>query len=173
MINLIEVFRRLPSRYHLEEFLLYLSAHPERFPELIDLVFTPGDTKASFRALWACEKVSQRWPEWWTQEQHQSIRRLALTTSHTGMLRLALSILNSLPQQEEPDIELMNCLYDYLVQPSFPPGVQSQAMRLLFELVKNNDDLCYEFFLVLDNVSEEFNSPAFRATHKNLLKRRR
>ncbi len=172
-MELSEVFRRLPSRYQLEEFLLYLSVHPDRFPELFDLVFAPGDPKASFRALWACEKVSQRWPEWWTEDQHRGIRRLALSTSHTGMLRIALSILNTLPLLKEPDIELMNRLYDFVIQPSYPPGVQSQAMRLLYALVKNNEDLCYEFFLVLDDVSEEFNSPAFRSTRKNLLKRRR
>lgn len=168
-----DVFRRLPSRYQLEEFLVYLSAHPDRFPELIDLVFANGDPKASFRALWACEKVSQRWPEWWTEEQHRKIRGLAITSSHTGMIRLGLSILNTLPRDEEPDIELMNRLYDLIIQPSYPPGVQSQAMRLLYELVKNNEDLRYEFFLVLDDVSEQVNSPAFRATRKNLLKRQR
>ncbi|MDX9749245.1 MAG: hypothetical protein RBT57_12160, partial [Paludibacter sp.] len=66
----------------------------------------------------------------------------------------------------------MNRLYDLIIQPSYPPGVQSQAMRLLYELVKNNEDLRYEFFLVLDDVSEQVNSPAFRATRKNLVKRK-
>ena len=171
-MDLKEVFRRIPSRYQLEEFLLYLSAHPERFPELFDLVFTEDDPKTSFRALWACEKVSQRWPEWWTGDQNQQIRRLIITGTHTGKIRLGLSILNTLQQNVEPDIELINRLYELMINPSFPPGVQSQAMRLLYSQVKNNDDLSHEFFLVLDDVAEEFNSPAFRATRKNLVKRK-
>ena len=171
-MDLTEVFRRIPSRYQLEEVLLYLPAHPDRFPELIALVFTEDAPKTSFRALWACEKVSQRWPEWWTGDQNQQIRRLIITGTHTGKIRLGLSILNTLQQNVEPDIELINRLYELMINPSFPPGVQSQAMRLLYSQVKNNDDLSHEFFLVLDDVAEEFNSPAFRATRKNLVKRK-
>jgi hypothetical protein len=171
-MNIADVFYRLPSRYQLEEFLLYLSDRPQLFPELLEFVFTVDDPQSSFRALWACEKVSQRWPGWWTAPQRQRIRELALTTHHTGKLRLALSILNTLPQEDEMDVPLINKLYDYVLLPAYPPGVQSQAMRLLYALVKNNEDLKYEFFMVLEDAAEEFNSPAFRSTRKNLMKRK-
>lgn len=167
------VFTQLPSRYQLEEFLLYLSSHQDQFPEVFDFVFKSHNPKSAFRALWACEKVSQRWPEWWSHEQWFLIRQMVLTTTQSGMLRLALSILNTLPLPVEPDVELINKLYDLLLQPSWPPGVQAQVIRLLHALVKDNVDMLYEFWLVVDDVAEDYNSPAFRSTRKNLLKRRR
>lgn len=168
-----DVFHRLPGRYQLEEFLLYLSMHPNQWPEVLQQVFTHPEPKAAFRALWACEKVSQRWPGWWTEAQRNQVRTLVLNSTHTGMLRLGISILNSLPLDEEPDIELINRLYDLMMQATMPPGVQAQAMRLLYALVKENEDLLYEFWLVLDQAADDFNSPAFRATRKNLVKRKR
>ena len=81
--------------------------------------------------------------------------------------------LNTLPLPVEPDVELINKLYDLLLQPSWPPGVQAQVIRLLHALVKDNVDMLYEFWLVVDDVAEDYNSPAFRSTRKNLLKRRR
>lgn len=172
-MNVSDVFHRLPGRYQLEEFLLFLSLHPEYWPRVIHEVMDNNDPKAAFRALWACEKVSQRWPEWWTGEQHEQIRQLVLQSSHTGMLRLGISILNSLSKSSDTDVELINRLYDLLMQASTPPGVQAQAMRLLYALVKDNNDLLNEFWLVLDELADDFDSPAFRAARKNLLKRKR
>lgn len=172
-MNIAEVFRRLPGRYQLEELLLFLSLHPEYWPEVFGQVAGNDDPKAAFRALWACEKVSQRWPGWWTGEQREQIRQLVLHSTHTGMLRLGISILDSLPLAAEPDVELINRLYDLMMQASTPPGVQAQAMRVLYALVKDNNDLLYEFWLVLDEAADDFDSPAFRAARKNLLKRKR
>ncbi len=168
-----EVFSRLSSRYQLEEYLLYLSLHPDQFPALVDAVFELSCPKAAFRTLWACEKVSQRWPEWWSAEQRFRIREMVITSKQTGMLRLGISILNSLPQSETVDVELINTLYDYMLNPSLPPGVQCQAIRLLHAQVKDNPDLLYEFWLVLDEASDDFHSAAFRSTRKNLCKGRR
>lgn len=172
-MNINTVFTHLPSRYQLEEFLLYLSLHPEQFPEVVDLALNSSGSKTAFRALWACEKVSQRWPEWWTSEQTFSIRQLVMTSSHTGMVRLGLSILYSLRCVETYDVELLNKLYDLMLSLASPPGVQSQAMRLIYQMVKDNEDLVNELWLVLDEASDDFNSAAFRSARKNLLKRRR
>lgn len=172
-MNVETIFKQLPTRYQLEEFLLYLSEHPGEFPRLFNIIDEASDSKVAFRTLWACEKVSQRWPEWWTEDQKNYIRTLVLTSSHTGMLRLGLSILNSFPPSPEIDVELLNALYERMLQPSYPPGVQAQAMRLLFSMVKNEEDLLYEFRLILEDAGDEFNSAAFRATRKNLLKHMR
>jgi hypothetical protein len=172
-MNVTEVFHRLPGRYQLEEFLLFLSLHPESWPQVLHEVMENDNPKAAFRALWACEKVSQRWPEWWTDEQCEQIRQLVMHSTHTGMLRLGISILNSLPPASETDVELINRLYELLMLASTPPGVQAQAMRLLYALVKDNYDLLNEFWLILDELADDFDSPAFRAARKNLLKRKR
>jgi hypothetical protein len=167
------VFSQLMSRYQLEEYLLYLSSHPGEFPELLNSVVEFSCPKAAFRSLWACEKVSQRWPEWYSDEHRLLIREMVVTTRHTGMLRLGLSILNSLPIPEDIDVELINILYNYMLDASFPPGVQCQAIRLLHAHVKHNPDLLYEFWLVLDEAANDFHYPAFRSTRKNLMKGRR
>lgn len=173
-MNIPDVFHRLPGRYQLEEFLLYLSMHPDHWPQVLEVVYNHPDPKAAFRALWACEKVSQRWPGWWTVDERARIKEMVLTSSHTGMLRLGISILNSLPIPEgDPDIVLINRLYDLMMQATIAVGVQAQAMRLLYALVKGNEDLLYEFWLVLDQAADDFNTPAFRSARKNLLKRKR
>lgn len=172
-MNINSVFTHLPSRYQLEEFLLYLSFHPGSFPEVVELALNSPESKTAFRALWACEKVSQRWPEWWTQEQTLKIRQLVMTSSHTGMLRLGLSILYALRCADKNDVELLNKLYDLLLSASSPPGVQSQSMRLIYQMVNDNEDLISELWLVLEDASGDHPSAAFAAARKNLLKRRR
>lgn len=172
-MNIADVFHQIPGRYQLEEFLLYLSRHPGDWPEVHRLAMEHPDPKTAFRALWACEKVSQRWPEWWTAGEREEIRELVLHSTHTGMLRLGISILNELHRPKEPDIVLINRLYELMIQSSIPPGVHTQAMRLLYALVKDTEELLHEFWLVLDEVADDFDSPAFRAARKNLVKQKR
>ncbi len=172
-MNISDVFQRLPGRYQLEEFLVYLEMHPDQWPEVTRQVFGHSEPRIAFRALWACEKVSQRWPGWWTESQRGQVRELVMQSEHTGMLRLGISILNSLPIAGEMDIELIDRLYKLMMQSAIPPGVQAQAMRLLYAMVKDNEDMLYEFWLVLDQAADEFDSPAFRAARKNLVKRKR
>lgn len=161
-------FGKYPSKYQLEELLLHLHHHPDDFQEVFNLV-SDTDPKRAFRALWACEKVSQRTPEWFSAQQQKQIRILVKTTCHIGIHRLCLSTLYAFANPEPIDIELLNALYEWMLSPKMPPGNQSYAMRLLHKLVKDDPDLMHEFQLVLEQSPAADYSPAFQAARAKIL----
>jgi hypothetical protein len=165
----LDFFKGLQSRYQLEELMLYLSEHPGYFPELLEMALTEKVSYA-WRIMWAVEKVSQRDPDWFTDDQINRIKALALTTKHGGMQRLCLSILTSFPVIQPLDVHFINTLYEMLLNPSSAIAVQSLAMKLLYLYTKENEDLLREFILTIEQVDENEYTMAFVATKRNILK---
>lgn len=168
-MNYRAFFENLQSRYHLEEVLLHLYHHPEDFDDLFNLVFEE-DNKKAWRVLWAVEKISQRNPEWFDEKKIQQITQLVLTTRHDGMLRIGLSILNSFPAPVPIPVEMLNRLYDWMLSPAYPIGVQSLAMKLLYKYVQTDEFLLQEFMFTLEQADDTTYSVAFRSSRKNILK---
>ncbi len=165
-------FSKLQSRYHLEEFLLYLHHHPEEFEGFFELTFSLEDKRA-WRMLWALEKVSQREPERFTRPMIERIEQMVLTTKHQGMHRIGLSILNSFPAPEPLNVDMLNALYDWMINPKFSIGVQSIAMKLLYKYVLTDNDLLREFIMIIEEADESEFTAAFISSRRNILKKHR
>lgn len=169
-MNYRAFFEHLQSRYHLEELLLYLDNHPQDFDELFAMVFD-SEEKVAWRVLWACEKVSQRTPEWFDEKKKQMITDLVLTTKHHGLHRIGLSILNSFPAPAPLNIDMLNALYDWMLSAKYPIAVQSLAMKILYKYAKTNDDLLREFIITLEQADENDYTMAFTSSKRNILKK--
>lgn len=169
-MNYRAFFEHLQSRYHLEELLLYLDNHPQDFDEVFSMVFETEE-KIAWRVLWACEKVSQRTPEWFDERKKQMITDLVLTTKHQGLHRIGISILNSFSVPEPLNVDMLNALYDWMLSPKYSIGVQSLAMKLLYKYASTNEDLLQEFLITIEQADESLCSPAFVASRRQILKR--
>lgn len=157
------------SRYQLEEILLYLENHPEKFREIVDISFSV-ESKSAFRAMWTVEKVSQRHPEWFTDKMVKKILERCLETSHPGIHRLLLSVIKSLPVPDPLPVELLNSLYDWMLIPKYSIGVQSLAMKVLYNWVRTQPDLLREFVSILQEADLTEYTAAFVASRRNILK---
>lgn len=157
------------GKYQLEEIILHLSLHPDDFPVIYHLMFD-ADDKIAFRAAWTIEKVSDKWPDWFCNEQTDEIIQYCLSTHHEGIRRLLLSVLRYLPVPEPLPIHLFNSLYDWMLLPSSSIGVQSLSMKLLFKYAKTNADLLQELIIILEQTDPADYTAAFYASRANILK---
>lgn len=171
-MNYLAFFEQLQSRYHLEELLLYLDSHPKDFEVLFNMIFETEE-KIAWRILWACEKVSQRNPEWFDEKKKKRITDLVMSTKHQGLHRIGLSILNSFPAPEPLNIKMLNALYDWMLSPKYSIGVQSLAMKLLYKYAATQEDLLQELLITIEQADESLCSPAFIASRRQIMKRHR
>lgn len=169
-MNYHNIFQTIQSRYQLEEILLYLHHHPKDFDEVFELAFDVGNHKA-WRIMWAIEKISRRNPEWFNQSQIEKIVDMTLTTKNHSELRICLSILNSFPAPDIINVNLLNALYEWMLSPRYPSGIQSSSMKLLYKYVNADSDLLQEFILTLNQSDDSDYTPAFISSKRNILKR--
>jgi len=169
-MNYRNIFQTIQSRYQLEEILLYLHHHPKDFDEVFELAFDVGNHKA-WRIMWAIEKISRRNPEWFNQSQIEKIVDMTLTTKNHSELRICLSILNSFPAPDIINVNLLNALYEWMLSPRCPSGIQSSSMKLLYKYVNADSDLLQEFILTLNQSDDSDYTPAFISSKRNILKR--
>ncbi len=169
-MNFSEIISKGISKYELEEILFYLDSHPDEFVPIFDLIFSGKDSHTAFRSAWIIEKVAQRNPDWFSVTQVSKIQQLVLSTKHSGIHRLCISILMNFPNPSPLPVQLINALYDWMLLPNYSIGVQSLSMKLLHKLVKSDKDLLHEFLSLLSDTYDMDVSPAFYASRKNILK---
>lgn len=138
---------------------------------LLQLVYTAEDP-LRWRAAWALTKVAEQCPSLLVAQRD----RLASLAIHTdvsqGLMRLLLAVLYSLPDTEEIDVALLNCLLDTMVCLQAPPGVQALAMKLAFRICSADDDLRGEFLCIVQSMELDFYSPGVRAAARQCLKKK-
>ncbi len=171
-MNYQAAFSSLRSKYQLEDVLLHLSHHPSDFDTLFELALG-SDEKKAWRILWAVEKISQRYPDWFDAAKIDRITAMVLSTQHPGMHRIGLSILNSFPAPDPLNINLLNALYEWMLVTSYSIGVQSLAMKLLYKYALTNEDLLREFILTLEHADDNDYTMAFVASRRNILSKHR
>jgi hypothetical protein len=69
--------------------------HPADFEQIFQLIFKL-DEKFKWRAAWACQKISEKHPEWFNENHFFALKSLVLSTSNGGLLRGCLSMLNNI-----------------------------------------------------------------------------
>jgi hypothetical protein len=142
---------------------------PIDFPIVYQLTFD-SDDKVSWRAAWACQKISEKHPEWFSTQHFIELAKLSISTHQGGLQRGCLSILNNLPFPDPIPVDLINACFDWMISAKSPIAVQALSMKLLVRICKSEPDFVPEFIAYLENVDYESYSPGFKSTRKNALK---
>lgn len=143
--------------------------HPEYLNHMYRLI-SDENTVVSWRAIWACEKVSEKHPGWFVPLKEDIIQRL-LVCRHDGSKRLLLSILYNLPASAPISVDLLNYCLDHMLAPQESIGVQALAIRMAYELCKCEPELLKELQLILQTTDAEYYSTGVQTTIRNTLKK--
>lgn len=144
-------------------------AHPTDFDSVYQLVFDK-DEKVAWRAAWACQKISEKHPEWFSQKHFSELAELAISTAHGGLQRGCLAVLNNLPLPNPIPVDLLNACFEWMVSSKSAVAVQALSMKILFRICQVEPDFRTELMACLENINSEDYTPAFKSTRKNTLK---
>ena len=153
--------------YHLVQ---EIFANPADFEIVYQLMFDK-EIKVAWRAAWACQKISEKFPEWFTELRFQEITNLAISTAHGGLQRGCVSILYNLKIPEPIPVDLLNACYEWMISPRFPIAVQAFSMKIIYEICLREPDLIPEFRTYLESISPDDYSKGFNAPRNNILKK--
>ena len=142
---------------------------PTDFPIVYQLIFD-SDDKVSWRAAWACQKISEKHPEWFFVQHFLGLAKLSISTRHGGLQRGCLSILNNLPFPDPIPVDLINACFDWMTSAKSSIAVQALSMKVLVRICKVEPDFVHELIACLENVDYESYSPGFKSIRKNALK---
>lgn len=146
-----------------------ISRNPEDFSIIYQLT-TDQERTVSWRALWVCEKLSEKYPSWFAPLQEEITEHLFGCT-HDGSKRLLLSILDNLPPAEPFPVRLLNFCLDRMFSPQESIGVQSLCIRVAYLLCRREPELLGELRVILENTEMEYFSKAVASAVKNTLKK--
>lgn len=143
--------------------------NPSDFKIIYQLIFDT-DNKVAWRAAWACIKISDHYPDWFSETQSIEIISHTLATSHYGLLRSCLSILLNLTVPGPIPVEFINACFEWMVSPKTPVAVQSLSMKMLLRICDIEPYFKPELIAYLENPGSSDYSPGFNSTRKNVLK---
>jgi len=143
--------------------------HPGDAKLIYQLIFDE-EIKVAWRAAWACQKMSERNPDWFTDHQFTELAALTISTPHGGLKRGCLSILNNLPLPGDIPVEFINACFDWMVSPKSPIAVQALSMKMLYRICLKEPDFKPELLAYLENIDSDAYSAGFNSTRRNVLK---
>lgn len=146
-----------------------ICSRPEYLEDMYRLTSDEKQT-VSWRAIWACEKVSEIHPGWFVPLYDDILHKL-LICRHDGSKRLLLSILYNIPVPTPIPVDLLNYCLDRMLSPQESIGVQALCIRMAYKLCKQEPELLKELQLILENTDTEFYSTGVRTTIRNTLKK--
>lgn len=153
------------GKLEVEQLAHQITIHPENYDSLFHLTQHPNAT-ISWHAWWVCDTLSRQETSWLAQHQ-QAIIDYALTTTHSGKRRLALSILLRLPLALSTD--LLNFCLDTMSLAGTTPAVSALCMKLAYKLCVDEPELLNELQEYLTYMDTAFYTSAVIATRKNIL----
>jgi len=133
------------------------------------LIFDP-EIKVAWRAAWVCQKISEKYPEWYSDSQFNELSAFALTTRHGGLQRGCLSILNNLPVPVNISVDFINTCFEWMVSLKSPIAVQALSMKMLYRICLIEPDFKHELIAYLENIDSGAYSAGFNSTRRNVLK---
>lgn len=157
------------SKHFVDLLVAEIASHPDDFGLVYALVFDL-DTTVAWRAAWACQKISELHPEWFTDAQFRELTDLAISTPHSGLQRGCLSTLCNLTLPDDIPVELINACFDWMVSPHSAIAVQAKSMRMLQRICRVIPEFKAELRVCLESIDHECYSAGFRSTRKNVLK---
>ena len=132
-----------------------------------------GEDPLRWRAAWAIEKVTARYPQCVVGERSKMMQLCMQDNIPDGLRRLLLSILYSLATDSELDVDFYNFLLGRMCDLQSPPGVQSLAMTLACRMSRVDSDLQEEFLCILRNMEKDYYSAGLKSVLRNCLKRKK
>ena len=156
------------SRHFVDNLVQEIFVNPADAVIIYHLIFDP-DVNVSWRAAWSCQKISEKYPQWFTAAQFTELATLAISTTHGGLQRGCLSILNNLPIPEPISVEFVNACFDWMVSPKSPIAVQALSMKMLYRICLIEPDFKPELLAYLENVDSGAYSAGFNSTRRNVL----
>jgi hypothetical protein len=157
------------SKRFVDHLVLEVFNHPEDFLEVYQLIFDK-DEKVAWRAAWACQKISEKHAEWFTDIHFMGLSKLAVHTIQGGLQRGCLSVLNNISLPDPIPVDLINACFSWMSSAKTPIAVQALSMKLLAKICKKEPDFIPELIATLESVDYESCSPGFKSTRKNVLK---
>lgn len=152
--------------YLVEEVLL----HPGDFAIVYRLIFDE-DEKVAWRAAWACQKISEIHPEWFTETHFNELIKLVLNTTNGGLHRGCLSVLNNIAIPQPISVELLNVCFEWMISPRFPIAVQALSMKMIYRFCMIEPGIIPEFLTYLEAITPDDYSKGFNAARNNILKK--
>lgn len=168
-MNLRDQLAHPASLRYIDKLVVEIYAEPDLFSSLYRLVFD-SDMKIAWKAAWACDKISEQWPDWFTEAQFLELSTLILHTSHSGWQRGCLSILLHLPLPAEIPVDFINFCFDSMISAKSAIAVQALSMKMLLRISQQEPDFALELRAYLENLDTNCYSAGFIATRKNTLK---
>ena len=98
------------SKRYIDQLALEVFIHPETFARIYELIFDT-DTTVAWRAAWACQKISEKQPELFTDKQFNELAAFTIASSHDGIKRGCLGTLNNLPLPQPIPRGAYQCLF--------------------------------------------------------------
>ncbi|MDD2798826.1 MAG: hypothetical protein PHV20_09565 [Bacteroidales bacterium] len=157
------------SKHFVDALVAEVFLHPTDFDLVYRLVFDE-DITIAWRAAWACQKISEQHPEWFTEVQFLELAMLAIETKHSGLQRGCLSTLCNLNLPEDIPVELINACFDWMVSPQSAIAVQAKSMHMLMKICEVIPEFKIELKACLNNIDYESYSAGFKSTRKQILK---
>ncbi len=158
------------SKRFVDHLVSEILANPADFPIVYQLMYDK-EIKVAWRAAWACQKISEKYPSWFTEMQFKEISNLAISTTHGGLHRGCISILYNLKLPNPIPVDLLNACYEWMISPRFPIAVQAYSMKLIYEICVIEPELTSEFRTYLESISPQDYSKGFNASRNNILKK--
>ncbi len=143
--------------------------NPGDFEIVYQLIFDTNE-KVAWRAAWACQKISEKHSEWFTNQHYTELASLAISTTQGGLKRGCLSILNNLPIPIPIPVDLLNACFDWMLSSKSPIAVQALSLKILYNFCIVEPDLRIELLACLENINIADYSPGFKSTRNNILK---
>ena len=156
------------SRHFVDQLVQEIFINPADSKIIYQLIFDP-EVKVAWRAAWACQKIADAHPEWFSDAQFNELASLAIYANHGGLQRGCLSTLLNLPIPNPIQVELINACFEWMVSPKSPIAVQAISMKLLYRICCIEPDFKPELRAYLENVDSTAYSAGFNSTRKNVL----
>lgn len=160
-----------PSRSMVEAIAADAVADEDVLAVLFGFVYSEKDP-LRWRAAWAIEKVSNRYPQLVTNERDKMMRLCMQDDIPDGLRRLLLSILYGLAADGDFDVDFYNFLLFRMCDLQSSPGVQSLAMKLACRMSSMDADLHHEFLCILRSVEKDYYSAGLKSVLRSCLKRK-
>ena len=157
------------SRHFVDQLVMEVFTSPSYFESVYRLIFDP-DEKVAWRAAWACQKISEKHPEWFTEKQFIEMANLTVSNSHGGLQRGCLSILNNLPIPGTIPVDFINSCFERMVSLKSPISIQCLSMKILSRICILEPDFKPELQAYLENIDAEVYTAGFRSTRSHVLK---
>ena len=157
------------SKRYIDQLALEVFIHPETFASIYELIFDT-DTTVAWRAAWACQKISEKHPELFTDKHFNELAAFTIASSHNGIKRGCLGILNNLPLPQPIQVELINACFDWMTSTKSAIAVQALSLKLLYKFCLTEPDLIPELVAYLENFDNEGLSPGMLSTRRNIIK---